>query len=321
MDSNELKGWRRWVHPGKIRYRGYEWLVMRVLFAVVAWPTFDPRGLQAFQSLSDPHGLARFFEMDWMLQSNVQSLLLWISAIHIICYVLNVVPLWTCSVLLVVHTLIGTVVNSQGAIHHTSQIVAFALLGQLIAYVAYLLQKKSSLALGWKQLEIPGRLGSEAPALPIYLAQQLMATAYVVSAISKLIRSEGEWISSLPNIALQLQKTRMMAHYNTLEPIPEVAGWAITMVREFPKLAMAFFAMGLLLELFAFVGLFNRLFLALTGAGLMLMHVAISQVMNLGFFYNKWLLIIFWINIPFWIVVALRWKKADQSPETSTHAP
>ena len=78
---------------------------------------------------------------------------------------------------------------------------------------------------------------------------------------------------------------------------------------------MVFFSIGLALELFAFVALFNRGFMALAGIGLMLMHISISQVMNLGFFYNKWMLAIFWVNVPFWCmaVVSSRSRRGQNS--------
>lgn len=309
LAAENRPGWRRWIHPGAIRYQGYEWLAMRVLFAAVAWRTCDPRMLQAHASLPYPHGLAQFLPLEWLFAPEAQWILLVLAALHLLLYVLNVAPLWACAVLFVIHTLLGTVMNSQGAIHHTSQIVGLALLGHIIGYCGLLMRGRRDIALGGAQFELlrpRHRLASPAPSIVIYITQQLMATAYVVSAISKLVRSEGEWVASLPNIALQLQKTRMMAHYNTLEPVPELAGWAITMVRDFPAVAVAFFSAGLALELFAFVALFNRAFMLLAGLGLILMHVSITQVMNLGFFYNKWLLAIFWINLPFWCVAVAR---------------
>ena len=319
--SNEAKatGWRRLFQAGRTEYRGYEWLIMRVLFVFAAWPTLNPRMLQKFSSLPYPNGLAQFFPLEWMFSSGAQAVVLGIAVVHLGLYVFNVAPLWTCSVLFAIHTLLGTIVNSQGAIHHTSQIVAFVLLGHIIGYAALLLcQRRWDLALGLRQFELlkPGeRLIAAAPSSVIYIIQQMIATAYVVSAISKLVRSEGQWVATLPNIALQLQKTRMMEHYNTLNPVPELAGWAITMVRDYPGVAMVFFSIGLALELFAFVALFNRGFMALTGIGLMLMHISISQVMNLGFFYNKWMLAIFWVNVPFWCMALVSWrsrqKKAD----------
>lgn len=306
----------RLVQPGRAEYSGYEWLIMRVLFVFAAWPTFNARMLQQYSSLPYPNGLAQFFDLSWLLAPGHQTLLLVIAIAHLAFYVLNVVPMWTCTVLFVIHTLLGTVVNSQGAIHHTSQIIGFVLLGHIIGYGALLLRRKWDIALGFNQFELirpAERLQAAAPSGVIYVIQQLVATAYVVSAISKLIRSEGQWVSTLPNIALQLQKTRMMEHYNTLAPVPELAGWAITMVREYPTVAMVFFSIGLALELFAFVALFNRGFMALGGLGLMLMHVSISQVMNLGFFYNKWILVIFWVNVPFWCVALVRRNRAGSS--------
>ena len=328
MDTSPLQkkkptGWRRLFQSGRAEYRGYEWLIMRVLFAFAAWGTFDARMLQEFSSLPYPNGLAQFINLEWMFSQNVQTLLLAVAIVHLAFYIFNVAPLWACVVLFVIHTLLGTVVNSQGAIHHTSQIVGFVLLGHIIGYSALLLgrPRRWDLALGLGQFELlkpADRLKAAAPSSIIYIVQQLIATAYVVSAISKLVRSEGQWISSLPNIAMQLQKTRMMAHYNTLEPVPDLAGWAITMVRDHPGVAMIFFGIGLALELFAFVALFNRGFMALAGIGLVVMHISISQIMNLGFFYNKWILAIFWINLPFWLVcIALKAATVQRSNATN----
>jgi hypothetical protein len=306
--SEERQGWRAWIHSGRIEYAGYEWLLMRVAFAMVAWPTLDARHLANFKGLSDPHGMAQFVDLTWMLESGVQAGIAIVAVLHLILYVLNVVPLWACTVLLVTQSLLGTVVNSQGAIHHTSQIVSFVLIGHVVGYGILLCKKRASEALDWRGFELPGRLKLSAPAEVIYSCQQLIAVAYVVSGISKLIRSQGEWISSIPNIVLQLEKTRMMAYYNSLEPPPETAVWAIAMITSYPVLAKVFFAAGLGLELFAFVALFNRKFMAVWGIALIMMHVSITQIMNLGFFYNKWLLAIFWVNVPFWCLVVANLK-------------
>ena len=297
--------WRNCCQLGRIEYRGYEWLLMRIAFAIVAWPSLDAAFLGQFNSLPYPHGWAQFVDLSWALSDGAQTTIAVIAVVHLALYVLNVAPLWACTILLAVQTILGTVVNSQGAIHHTSQIVAFVLLGHVIGY-AVLAFKHRGAAFGWNNLEIPKRLTLPAPAGVIFSCQQLIAVAYVVSGISKLIRSQGEWISSLPNIALQLEKNRMMAYHNTLEPPPEAAGWAINMVLNHPALAKIFFATGLVLELFAFIALFNRTLMAIFGIGLILMHVSITQLMNLGFFYNKWILAIFWVNIPFWCLAVFR---------------
>ncbi|MGK0188070.1 MAG: hypothetical protein ACI9R3_003862 [Verrucomicrobiales bacterium] len=322
--AKEPSLWCRLLQPGRAEYAGYEWLIMRVLFVFAAWPTLNARMLQQFSSLPYPNGLAQFVDLQWMLSPDKQSLVLAVAVVHLVFYIFNVAPLWTCSVLFVIHSLLGTVVNSQGAIHHTSQIVAFVLLGQVIGYATLLLIRgRRDLAFGLTQFELirpATRLKAAAPSSVIFISQQLIATAYVVSAISKLIRSEGQWVSTLPNIALQLQKTRMMEHYNSLAPVPELAGWAITMVSEYPTVAMVFFSVGLALELFAFVALFNRGFMVLGGLGLILMHFSISQVMNLGFFYNKWMLLIFWVNVPFWCVAAVRRWSQNKVRSLSTHS-
>ena len=155
--SSKAKGsrWRRLIQPGLAEYRGYEWLIMRVLFVFAAWPTFDTRMLQKFSSFPYPNGLAQFLSLEWMFSSGAQTLVLAIAVIHLALYLLNVAPLWTCSVLFVIHTLLGTIVNSQGAIHHTSQIVGFVLLGHIIGYGTLLLrQRRGDLAFGFGQFEL-----------------------------------------------------------------------------------------------------------------------------------------------------------------------
>jgi hypothetical protein len=75
-----------------------------------------------------------------------------------------------------------------------------------------------------------------------------------------------------------------------------MAAW----VGQHPNLAGVLFGGGLFLELFAFFGLWNRRLMALFGLSIFTMHMMISDLMNLGFFYNKWALFLFWVNLPFW---------------------
>jgi hypothetical protein len=80
------------------------------------------------------------------------------------------------------------------------------------------------------------------------------------------------------------------------------------------------FSIGLLLELFCFIALFNRGLLALFGVGLAVMHLMIAQIMVLKFFYNEWMLAIFFVNVPFWILMAVRGKRCRLEYEAKTHA-
>jgi uncharacterized membrane-anchored protein YitT (DUF2179 family) len=56
-----------------------------------------------------------------------------------------------------------------------------------------------------------------------------------------------------------------------------------------------------------FVALFNRAFLGAFGIALIVMHHFIALFMALYFPYNQWVLALFYVNIPFWILWA--WKR------------
>ena len=155
--------------------------------------------------------------------------------------------------------------------------------------------------------------------LSIYLVQQLIATAYVVSGISKLWISKGAWFKDVQFIGLQFDKNRLLKYYQTLQE-PDAIRWAADAVNNHPTLASFLFSIGLLLELFCFIALFNRGLLALFGVGLAVMHLMIAQIMVLKFFYNEWMLAIFYVNVPFWILMAIRGKRCRQEFEAKTHA-
>jgi len=136
----------------------------------------------------------------------------------------------------------------------------------------------------------------------IHVILQMMAMSYVVSGVSKLWRSEGAWLSEVRNIPLQFEKNRLNEYHDTLiMPLQSSTDRMADWIGQHPNLAGALFGIGLFLELFAFLGLWNRRTMALFGFSLMLMHMMISDLMNLGFYYHKAALLLFWINVPYWI--------------------
>ncbi|MEZ5304450.1 MAG: hypothetical protein R3F11_27970, partial [Verrucomicrobiales bacterium] len=144
----------------------------------------------------------------------------------------------------------------------------------------------------------------------VFAIAQAIAAAYVVSAISKLIASGGTWLAQLPNIALQLRKNERAEYFNTLSDAGgAAAGFLERLVIDHPNLAIVFFGIGFVLELFAFAALLNRRLMALFGIGLIGLHVMVSHFMQLGFFFNKFALLIVFVNVPFWLVAAIRSRR------------
>ena len=136
-----------------------------------------------------------------------------------------------------------------------------------------------------------------------------IAAGYVVSGVSKLVRSGGQWIHNIPNIALQVEKNARAEFYNNLDPtVLEGKRQIVDLIAGNPGLARVFFGTGLFLELFAFVALFSRWWSLAMGFSLILLHVTVTQVMHLGFYNNKFLLMVFFVGPLYWLVEIDAWR-------------
>lgn len=359
-DQSKTSKWKRWVHPGQIRYFALEWWLMRLGFAIVVYNSFLAAGYHAlnwagspgrgadFMTQPKPRGIAQFVDVTWINQPENLPQVAAAVGILLLLFILGRTPVIASLGLAYLHTVLGTLENSQGNnIWHTSQIVVVGLLGVGLAgiaeYVGALRRNglaglKERLIDRWRWplhvLKNPRSIinppaspieetEEKGRSLSIYLVQQLIATAYVVSGISKLWISKGAWFTDVQFIGLQFDKNRLLKYYQTLQE-PDAIRWAADAVNNHPTLASMLFSIGLLLELFCFVALFNRGLLALFGAGLAIMHLMIAQIMVLKFFYNEWMLAIFYVNVPFWILMAIRGKRCRQEYEAkhlaNTHA-
>ena len=321
--------WKKWFRfeAGRVDYMAFEWWIMRAglaWFAVQATPAGLP-----YQTQTAPAGIAKFFDLTWLgdpatpgWMTPLLLVLAWLMA-------LGVAPLLGAAGLLVLHTAVGAFANSQGGgggSHHTTNLIGLMLLGQVLACLyrdVHALRRagwRGLLAVrleGWEWWlhlrrhpaaafhRASGSLETAAQSFrssQIHTILQMMAMAYVVSGVSKVWRSDGAWLAEVRHLPLQFEKNRLNEFHDTLVmPPPTTADAMASWISHHPNLAGALFGVGLFLELFAFVGLWNRRLMALFGLALISMHVMISELMNLGFYYNKWALFLFWVNVPFWL--------------------
>ena len=339
--------WSRWVHPGKIRYAPYEWFFMRLLFGYVMFASFRQSGYHPFKWWSAPgrgadfmtqpypRSIAQFMDVTWINQPMTVPLVAATLGVLLILYMLGIAPVLSMMGLFFFQVCLGALENSQGNnVWHTSQIVAFTMLGlggaalaenvralrqggfgglrkhcaERHQWLAYAIKTPAS----WFRpaaTEMESRQ-EESRSFGIYIVQQLIAVAYIVAGISKLWISKGTWCVDVQNIGLQFQKNQLMKFYQTLQT-PDVIPWATDFVNSHPMFTSIFFSIGLVLELVCFIALFNRGIMAIFGVGLVVMHLMIAMIMTLVFFYNEAIVAIFYVNIPFWIVwLRTRLKKA-----------
>jgi hypothetical protein len=137
----------------------------------------------------------------------------------------------------------------------------------------------------------------------LYFSQCAIVAVYVTSACTKIFKSHGRWVLDSHYFAKSVQKVWRQLYYDNPSS-GEYAGvspWAAWML-DHPNLTRLLFAPGFFLEFLAFVMLWNRAWAAGWGAGLILMHVGISIIMQLEFPEFELLVLIFCINLPYWLL-------------------
>jgi hypothetical protein len=303
--------WRlqRWFRP--IPYRGWEMVVMRVLFALVVYSAFPNR--VPFTGAPDPVGIARVMPLTWLSDPGVLEVCRWVLLVALGVYASGRFYVVALPVMLFLTIAPATLANSQKADHHHLQALGLVLLAQWV-WFTYRAISAGELV----------RAGRRTQQLNVFYSQQVLVATYLTTAVWKLWKTNFGWIQQAKYFPVQLAKTRDAEYYNKLEVaggeasglVGKVDAWfaAIT-----PQLETFLFShsnicrlvigSGLLLELFAFLALVGRRSRLFYGGLLVVFHLVIGRVMNLDFEYNIFLLLIFFVNLP-WLVVAL-WRKVD----------
>ena len=139
----------------------------------------------------------------------------------------------------------------------------------------------------------------------IWWSQQTIVAVYLLAGIAKLIATGGLWIFQARWIGVSIAKAAYQSFYDSfnsaeLERQLSIAhfaaahGWLVALIA----------TAGLLLELGSPLMLMNRVWAVLLGGAMVCFHLGLDYTMGLSFIYNQWLLIIFMINLPYWIMRA-----------------
>jgi hypothetical protein len=191
----------------------------------------------------------------------------------------------------------GSIYNSQGAISHHLQIVPLVLIAQTAAHFFDIFRTKRG-GIADDPLRREARV--------VQWSQQAVVAVYLVSALTKLIHTSGAWILQSPMIVLQIIKTNDQTFYDTLDPALAGSGQALAdSLADHPLLVGAVMTAGLLIELTSPLLLLGRAWALFYGIALLAFHQTVDRVMHLPFLHNQLLLVIFIINVPFWIVLAV----------------
>jgi len=310
------------LQPPVVPYGRWEAMLMRLCFAVLLWfnlPAFDkfpdqptPVGLAA-----QPFGFDFTFVNDPATMSVLKGWLLPLLAIYVIGY-LRWLPL---IYMLALSLAVGTLKNSQhGEISHRFQIITMILLVQCGWHLLC--------AARWLYGRISGKQqrfhhGWNIDRMEVFASQSAIVAIYLTTAITKMIRSGGEWFWQVQNVGVDLQKTWGQDYYNTLsQDAPGWAVWVRETVTAHPWVAIVIFGPGLLAEFAAVLGLYGRTKAFVVGAALVVLHLGAIVVMKLEFEQNVFCLLIYFVNLPFIVLAAGRWLLARSGHRTqaSKHA-
>ncbi len=273
------------------RFSFCERIVMRALFAWIVWRATP--GVLIVNGIPSPNGMTRIFDLHFLLDPQVFAWARLVLAAALFLYVARLAVWLALPVALFVHCAANAITNSQGAIQHAVQIVSLVLLAQTAAHFFGL----------WRR-----RDGEARPVLEdraIWWSQQTIVAVYLAAGITKLFVTKGLWIYQAQWLGVGVAKSAYQSFYDTFNQVDlqqqlAVAnfaashGWIVALIA----------ATGLLLELGSPLMLINRVTAALLACALLGFHISLDYTMRLTFIYNQWLLLIFMINAPYWIVTA-----------------
>jgi hypothetical protein len=266
----------------------YERVVMRVLFAATVWRA-TPSELR-FNAIPSPNGITRVIDLHFLLQPHTFATARIALGVALILYLFRI---WQAlPIALFVNLAANGIGNAQGAVQHAFQIVSLVLLAQTVAYFYG----------AWADRRDKSRQLTENRA--ISWSQQTIAAVYLLAGLAKIIQTGGLWVFQARWIGVSIAKAAYQASYDSLSSadverrlsIAQFAaahGWLVALI----------VTTGFVLELGSPLLLINRAWAALIGGALLCFHLGLEYAMGLPFIYNQWLLIIFIINPPYWIVL------------------
>lgn len=292
----------------KFNFGSGEMLFMRLCFAVLIFVAIKWEvGSLGPVDVKKVTGLANFEFMQPKLNALrdlSESIGLWkiVTGVGLLFYVANILPVLGLIPALFFSIGIGTLANSQGAMNHSTQLVSMILLGQFLVYAVGVHRLAPTSLLSWLKPSIPLQQRV------IYVSMVIFAAGYVICGLVKLVNSDWEWIQRVPGLAVELQKSNWSEYYDTLTPVPDSLQRVVDLMTNHPNIARVFFAGGLFIELFAFLILIGRRTALFYGLLIIVMHLSISSLMQLDFWYHMAAAMIFLVNLPGIAKTFNKWK-------------
>jgi hypothetical protein len=266
---------------------------MRILFAAVVYLSL-PAPEQIYDSQAVPNGIARFMDLTFLAAPGVYAGLKVAITVGLCVYASGVLLPVVLPFLLVAHVMVRTLFNSQGWVHHGVQMVSLVLLAQTVIVLGFTLRRLVT------RRPYPFTGGRSMNSYLLFYSQMAIVLIYVVSVVSKIDRSDGQWFAKSHYIGLQVVKAERDRYYADLGPPEPGDVPAARLMLAHPTLTRIFLGAGVMLEFFAFLALAGRVPAVSIALALIGFHRSIAALMSIYFHFNEMLLVIFLVNVPYW---------------------
>lgn len=298
----QARGWFAWRPP---QIGVAEGLLLRIGVAAIIWFSFFPAE-PGYTSQPHPNGLAHYFDFTFLANPKIWFALKGIAAASLVAYVAGfAVPI---SLGYVVWLMIafGTLRNSQGNIHHGSQVLTTIMLAQWLAYTLVAIRQRSAWLSLFKNVAAHSK--------SYFFSQQALAAGYICAGIMKIDKGKPawslglHWVEQIPNMAVTVTRNGIQHFYSEADGLSlmqhgvRVGTW----IGEHPTLAKLVIGPGLYLELLVVLALCNRRLAFWIGCSMLTMHWMIAFIMQLRFPLNEWMILLFLVNAPFLLLAGLR---------------
>lgn len=269
------------INTRSFEYSENEWRLIK-LFTGIIWLLEICRVLllNNYTTAPYPEGIFRLADLSFISTSPFQYLLVVIAVAGVIMYVAEKRMIATLLLLSFTSLAVFTLERSN-SVKSRSELLSLIFLVQLAAYIKTRFFTKEETAHN----------------TAVFYSIQMVAAAYVMSAISKLLNSGLDWILQSQNFVVQITKISEQIWIEFGLDISRHTQWVTGVLLSHSHATHLFFAIALAVELLAFVACFSKTSARRYGWMLLALHLGMFLLIGIVIPVFVLLVLIYLLNI------------------------
>jgi hypothetical protein len=251
----------------RFEYSHGEWLLVKILTGGL-WLLVMARValLNKYQGQPFPEGITRCFNCSVLVESPWSYIVMAVAAVLVVLYISEKYMLPALIGIALISVSVLSVERSHG-VYSRDELWSMLFIAQAIAYARYTWAKNE-----FKQTTTPFNVA-------MFYSIQMIAAAYVMTGLTKVLTSGFDWVAHSPNIALQVNKI--------FQQLEIEFGWVsdnfyhrmvLSIIHDYPNFIRLLFVGAVAIELGAFLALFSRSAAKKYGYVLLLLHLGILMM-------------------------------------------